>query len=121
MLYNRFKDAYERVNDIGNIKDRVMAIIKTKSVEGLRNLFDISNYNINDYIIETIQEIHGEYYKQRWYIAGIKRGHDVLCNYEPYYEDLGRNIRTMVLGRNGSLLLVINTVPKVLPSITLTD
>lgn len=87
MLYNGFKDAYERVNDIGNIKDRVMAIIKTKSVEGLRNLFDISKYNINDYIIETIQENHGEYYKQRWYIAGIKRGHDVLCNYEPYYED----------------------------------
>ena len=83
-LYNNFKDKYNRLHEMGNLKDQVMSIIKTSSVEGLRNLFDVSLYDIQDYILETMKETHHKYYRQRWYIVRVQGGQTELCNYNPY-------------------------------------
>ena len=55
--------------------------------DNVAGLFDISNYNLTQWISDYLDETAGTYYTQRWYIARRDQGSTVLCDYYPPTDD----------------------------------
>lgn len=83
MMYDKFKDTYEKVKNGANVKDLVMQVIVTPDAAGVAKLFKYDDYNLTGYITNYLKELQGQYYTQRWYIYTEDSGTKVLCDYKP--------------------------------------
>lgn len=94
-MYHDFKSVYDKYKDIRSVRDAVMAVLGTSDVEGLKNLFHIDDYNITNYLNNYVNNLQGQYYRQRWYIYTVDAGDEIIADWQPkegtptekYWED----------------------------------
>ena len=55
--------------------------------DNVAGLFDFGNYDLTSWITDYLDEIAGNYYTQRWYIARREQGSISLCDYYPPTDD----------------------------------
>lgn len=82
-LYKNFKEQYDKYKEAGNVENILMQVIQTADADGVARLFKVDDYNITGYISNYIKEMQGQYYTQRWYIAQVNSGSQVLAIYKP--------------------------------------
>ena len=82
-LYKNFKEQYDKYKEAGNVENILMQVIQTADADGVARLFKVDDYNITGYISNYIKEMQGQYYTQRWYIAQVNSGSQVLATYKP--------------------------------------
>ena len=82
-LYESFRNKYESVRNAGNVKEVLIGVIGSNSVDAVSRLFEIGDYSITGYVSNYIQGLQGQHYKQRWYIYSEDKGQKVLATYQP--------------------------------------
>ena len=55
--------------------------------DNVAGLFDLSEYNLTSWMTDYLDEVAGNYYTQRWYIARRDQGSVSLCDYYPPTDD----------------------------------
>lgn len=55
--------------------------------DNVAGLFDLSEYNLTAWMTDYMDEVAGNYYTQRWYIARRDQGSVSLCDYYPSTDD----------------------------------
>lgn len=82
-LYDHYGGLMERAEqDAGGL-----LIDMVGGPDSVANLFNISNYNLTQWITDYMDETAGTYYTQRWYIARRDQGSTALCDYYPPTDD----------------------------------
>lgn len=76
-------EEYDKYKEAGNVENILMQVIQTADADGVARLFKVDDYNITGYISNYIKEMQGQYYTQRWYIAQVNSGSQVLATYKP--------------------------------------
>lgn len=78
-LYDHYGGLIERAEqDAGGLLINMVG-----GPDNVAGLFDISNYNLTQWISDYLDETVGTYYTQRWYIARRDQGSVALCDYFP--------------------------------------
>lgn len=83
IMYDKFKDTYQRVKDGESVKNLLLDVIETPDAAGVARLFKTDEYNITGYISNYLKELQDQYYTQRYYIYTEDSGRKVLCDYTP--------------------------------------
>lgn len=82
-LYDHYGGLMERAEqDAGGL-----LIDMVGGPDSVASLFNISNYNLTQWITDYMDETAGTYYTQRWYIARRDQGSVSLCDYYPPTDD----------------------------------
>lgn len=55
--------------------------------DNVAGLFELSEYNLTSWMTDYLDEVAGNYYTQRWYIARRDQGSVSLCDYYPPTDD----------------------------------
>lgn len=82
-MFNNYKRMYHQFRDASSAKQLLMQVIDTHNPDWMAQIFDVSDYNINNYMSSYIQELQGTYYTQTWYIKRKSSGSKVLVDYVP--------------------------------------
>lgn len=83
IMYDKFKDTYQRVKDGESVKNLLMDVIGTPDAAGVARLFKTDEYNITGYISNYLKELQDQYYTQRYYIYTEDSGTKEIAKYEP--------------------------------------
>ncbi len=82
-LYDHYSGLFEQAeNGVGNL---LLDMVGGK--DNVAGLFDFSNYNLTSWMTDYLDEVAGNYYTQRWYIARRESGSISLCDYYPPTDD----------------------------------
>ena len=82
-LYDHYSGLMERAEqDMGGL-----LIDMVGGPDNVAGFFDISNYNLTQWISDYLDKTANTYYTQRWYIARRDQGSTVLCDYYPPTDD----------------------------------
>lgn len=82
-MFNNYKRMYHQFRDASSAKQFLMQVVDTHNPDWMAQIFDVSDYNINNYMSSYIQELQGTYYTQTWYIKRKRSGTDVLVDFTP--------------------------------------
>lgn len=82
-LMGEFNSVYKDFKDVSGVKDILMQVIKTSDPEGVERLFNVSDYNISQYMTSYIKSLQGQYYRQHYYIKKITEGSRTLVDFKP--------------------------------------
>lgn len=82
-MFNNYKRMYHQFRDASSAKQLLLQVVDTHNPDWMAQIFDVSDYNINNYMSSYIQELQGTYYTQTWYIKRKSSGSKVLVNYIP--------------------------------------
>ncbi len=87
-LFNRFEEAYREVSSGAAVKNIMEGVIgDLKDSLAYQRLFNLSDYNLGNYITDYVNQLQGTFYTQRWYIyyeeSGPVSGEEVVFKYYP--------------------------------------
>ena len=86
-LGNKYKDTFEGMNSVDEVKDKLMEIVETTDSTGVTKLFKFDEYNISNYITDYLHNLMGLGFKQRWYIYWHESGQDLLDSWNAPIND----------------------------------
>lgn len=86
-LGKEFQNVFEDLNSIEKIKTKLMDTIESTDSIGVTRLFKFDEYNINNYVMDYLHQLSGEYYKQRWYIYWHESGRELVDKWSPPNND----------------------------------
>lgn len=82
-MFNHYKSMYNQFKDASNVKQLLKQVVDTHNPNWLSQIFDVSDYNITNYMSSYIEELQGTYYTQMYYIRKVTRGQNVLLDFVP--------------------------------------
>lgn len=81
--YSSFREAYHYFSNPVNIKNEVLSRLGTTEEAGVMGLLSLGDYNIEKYISNYVDNLMGQYYKQRYYIYYKDTGLEELAMWYP--------------------------------------
>ena len=81
-VYNLAQNSYSLFS---NLKNHTGSTVNSLlgGTANLSQLWNMSNYNMTNWVTDYMRETLGQYYTQRWYIYSVDSGSETLCRYEP--------------------------------------
>lgn len=82
-MYSQFKDIYDNYKEASDAESLAKSLLNASDPNWMNNLFDVSDYNINNYMSSYVKELQGTYYTQVYYIKRIDEGKKVIAQFTP--------------------------------------
>ena len=82
-LYDHYSALFEQAeHNLGGLLIEMVG-----GEDNVAGLFELSEYNLTSWMTDYLDEVAGNYYTQRWYIARRDQGSVSLCDYYPPTDD----------------------------------